>query len=226
LDDRYYAPITFAPDFATIQSLVRAGADINGVNRLNESILADVCGSVGFDLYAAVWLLSHDVDPNVGPTPDSLQGKFAIHAALFDHDLAKVIALLQHGARLNVKTKLLETPFQDAYRMWQYAGSIKEKEICLAQYMLLRTIDAGMNNPAYKIDLFDSDPKTIELAMVDRDNCPRLSHESAVLIGKAIDDVATAKAKADFDDLTYDHGNVTKFALDCGLGSKRMHTRP
>ncbi len=139
-------PIVDATDLSTIQVLVQKGADINASKpRSRKTLLSSLCDEYGADnLPALVWALSHGADPNVGPESDCTNkyACFAIHKALFNCSLEKVIALLQCGANLSVKTDFFANPItyaEDILCRSKNADSILVPA-AQAQFDLLRAV--------------------------------------------------------------------------------------
>ena len=184
----FAVPVVDVADLATIQVLVQEGADINASKpKSRKTLLGSLCGEYGADnLPTLVWALSHGADPNAGPRQHDCTHRyacFAIHKALFNCSLEKIIALLQRGANLDVETDCFEKPLiyaQIVLRQNQEAGSV-QVPAAQAQLELLRALSVGL------------DPCC--LYTIGEYVIMGISSDSAQLIQKATEDVNDAFAQ-------------------------------
>jgi hypothetical protein len=213
--DEEGAPISRAADCATVQLLVRAGMNINGNGK--KSLLWWLCARRRFS--AVVWALSHGADPNIRKAPDV--GVYAIHAALHNYDLRYVVALLQHGARLDLKVDadnfyrgldVLQCAYQNLRKSEPEDCALFQDESrhSYAQYELLKAVVERKLNPCHVYTL-------------DEYEILGISHESAELIRQETQAVNDAFAQCARDDFFYDHSGecIANFVLDRELGRRR-----
>jgi|GEM_PF-5378477 len=149
-----------------------------------------------------------DTDPNIGPE----WGHYPIHCALCHQNLAELIALLQHGAWLNVRTRDTNYPLKLAEEILRGQGyktyaRLLQYDTCVAQYELLKSLSD------YVLQLN-------QVHATEYYTHRGISRKSTKLIQKATQDANEALAQCRLDDWRAEHPgqSLSRFILDRELG--------
>ena len=198
-----------------IEEIINYGADVNAVNKDNETALMEACNKGKIDVING--LLDARANPNIA---DANGCTCLHHAAGGDCSKDVLQIIINHGTDVNATTKGKETALMKACKK----GNINVVNVLLNAGADTSIVDAHSDTCLHKLLQKDCDQETLHL-LLDHGapvNVPNRSHQTAYMLAydQGNIDAMCALLNAGSDrNITCEDGNVSCYYTDSGCSS-------